>query len=268
MGLADVHAHLTHPKLAADADALVARAEAAGVTTIIANGLNPADNAAVRALARRHPAVRPAYGLYPVDAVLPELRALGREYPREGDAASAEDGIAWVRAHVDEAIAVGEVGLDGHWVPEPLWPRQEAVFRTLVGIALEAGKPLIVHTRRRERRALEILREMRAERVCWHCFGGKVSLARQIAADTAHLFSIPANARRSESFTRMLETLPRDRLLLETDCPYLGPDRDRPNEPANVAGTAAFAASLWGTGEAEVTARFASNFARLFGVAP
>lgn len=268
MGLADVHAHLTHPKLAADADALVARARAAGVTTIVANGLNPADNAAVRALARRHPGVRPAYGLYPVDAVLAELRALGVAYPREGGAASAEDGVAWVRAHVDEAIAVGEVGLDGHWVPEPLWPRQEDIFRTLVALALEAGKPLIVHTRRRERRALEILREMGAERVCWHCFGGKVALARQIAADTPHLFSIPANARRSESFTRMLETLPRDRLLLETDCPYLGPERDRPNEPANVAGTAAYAASLWGVAEDEVAARLADNFVRLFGVAP
>lgn len=267
-GLADVHAHLTHPTLAAEADALVARARAAGVTTIVANGLNPADNAAVQALARRHPGVRPAYGLYPVDAVLAELRAMGREYPRDGDAATADEGIAWVRAHVDEAIAVGEVGLDGHWVPEALWPRQEEVFRALVTIALDAGKPLIVHTRRRERRALEILREMNAERVCWHCFGGKVALARQIAADTPHLFSIPANARRSESFTRMLETLPRDRLLLETDCPYLGPDRGRPNEPANVAGTAAYAAALWGVDEAEVTARLADNFTRLFGVAP
>ena len=269
MGLADVHAHLTHPTLAADADALVARALAAGVTTIVANGLNPTDNAAVQALARRHPgSVRPAYGFYPVDAVLAELRALGRAYPREGDASTAEDGVAWVRAHVEEAIAVGEVGLDGHWVPEPLWARQEEVFRTLVAIALEAGKPLIVHTRRRERRALEILREMRAERVCWHCFGGKVSLARTIAAATPHCFSIPANARRSESFTRMLETLPRERILLETDCPYLGPDRERPNEPANVAATAAYAASLWRVGEDEVRARLAENFARLFGVAP
>jgi len=268
MGLADVHAHLTHPTLAADADALVARARDAGVTTIVANGLNAADNAAVQALARRHSAVRPAYGLYPVDAVLAELRAMGRPYPREGGAAPAEAGVAWVRAHVEEAIAVGEVGLDGHWVPEPLWPRQEEIFRALVGLALEAGKPLIVHTRRRERRALEILRELGAERVCWHCFGGKVSLARQIAADTPHLFSIPANARRSERFTRMLQTLPRDRLLLETDCPYLGPDRSRPNEPANVAGTAAYAASLWGVDEREVAARLADNFARLFGVAP
>lgn len=267
MGLADVHAHLTHHRLAADVDAVLARAHAAGVTTVIANGLNPADNEAVRALARRHPAVRPAFGLYPVDAVLPELRALGRDYPRDGDGASPEAGIAWVRSHVEEAVAVGEIGLDGHWVPESLWERQEEVFRALVRVALDAGKPLIVHTRKRERRAFELLRAAGASRVCWHCFGGKVTLARDIAAH-GHWLSVPANARRSESFTRMLETLPRDRVLLETDCPYLSPDRARGSEPADVAGTAAYAATLWGVSVAEVTARTAENFTQLFGVTP
>lgn len=267
MGLADVHAHLTHPKLAADPEGVLARARAAGVTTVIANGLNPTDNLAVAALARRDAMVRPAFGLYPVDAVLLELRALGHDYPRAGDGCPVEDAVRWVRQHVDEAIAVGEIGLDGHWVPEALWPRQEAAFRALVEIAIAADKPIVVHTRRRERRAFEILQELGATRVDWHCFGGKVPLARTIAA-AGHYFSIPANARRSESFTRMLETLPRDRLLLETDCPYLGPDRARPSEPADVAGTAAYAAELWHATLDEVTAQLAENFQRLFRAPP
>ncbi len=266
MGLADVHAHLTHPRLAARQAEVLERARAAGVTAIVANGLNPADNAAVLELARREPLVFPAFGLYPVDAVLAEMRAAGVEYPREGEVASAADGVAWVREHVAQAVAVGEVGLDGHWVPEALWPRQEEVFRELVALALDADKPLIVHSRRRERRCLEILAEMGATRVDWHCFGGNVALARSIA-ERGHYFSIPANARRSESFTRMLETLPRDRLLLETDCPYLSPDRERASEPADVAGTARYAAELWGVPLAEVEERVAENFARLFGVA-
>ena len=119
----------------------------------------------------------------------------------------------------------------------------------------------------RERRALEILCEMGIVRADWHCFGGKVTLARQIA-ERGHYLSIPANARRSESFTRMLQTLPRDRLLLETDCPYLGPERDGTNEPANVAGTADYAAELWGVPRAEVDLRLAENFERLFATAP
>ena len=267
MGLFDVHAHLTHPRIAADVAAICARARAAGVTTIITNGLNPEDNEAALALSRLEPMVKPAVGLYPVDAVLNEMHAMGSDYPRDGGPFTADEGIAWVRDHVGEGLAVGEIGLDGHWVPEALWPRQEEVFRELVRIAIDADKPIIVHTRRRERRALEILRELGATRVDWHCFGGKVKLAREIA-EAGHYLSIPANARRSESFTRMIETLPRDRVLLETDCPYLGPDREKANEPANVRGTAEYAAELWKVPLAEVEARMAESFERLFGVAP
>jgi len=267
MGLADVHAHLTHRALLPDVDAVVARARAAGVTTIVSNGLNPRDNQATLALAARHPTVKPALGFYPVDTVLAEMVAAGIEYPRDEEPVATADGIRWVREHAERAIAIGEIGLDGHWVPESLWPQQEEAFRALVGIALDANKPIIVHTRRRERRALEMLEELGATRVNWHCFGGKVNLARQIA-ERGHWFSIPANARRSESFTRMLQTLPRDRLLLETDCPYLSPNREERNEPATIAGTAAYAAELWGVGVDEVERRMAENFARLFGVEP
>lgn len=267
MGLADVHAHLTHPTLVPLEADVLAHAAASGVTTIVTNGLNPRDNEAGRALAARSSLVKPAFGFYPVDAVLPELRALGKQYPREGDACTAEEGIAWVRDHAAEAVAIGEIGLDGYWVPEELWARQEEVFRALVAIALAADRPMIVHTRKRERRAFEILREMGATRVDWHCFGGKVALARQIA-EHGHWLSIPANARRSQSFTRMLETLPRDRLLLETDCPYLGPDKTRPNEPATVRGTAEYAAELWACPVAEVEARLVDSFTALFGFPP
>lgn len=267
MGFADVHAHLTHPRLRERIPEIVAACEAAGVSTILVNGLNPQDNEAARALAARYPMVQAAFGFYPVDAVLPQMRALGADYPREGDECTSEEGLAWLRENAAGAFAIGEIGLDGHWVPEELWGEQEAVFRAAVEIALEHDKAIVIHTRKRERRAFEILKEMGAERVDWHCFGGKVKLARQIA-EHGHWMSIPANARRSESFTRMLETLPRERLLLETDCPYLSPDRSRASTPADVAGTAAYAAELWGTDPREVDAQVSANFEALFGVQP
>jgi TatD DNase family protein len=267
MGLADVHAHLTHAKLLPDVDAIVDRARAAGLTTIISNGLNPRDNTATLALAARHAIVKPALGFYPVDTVLAEMVARGIEYPRDEEPVATDEGVRFVRDHVEQAFAVGEIGLDGYWVPEDLWAQQEDAFRALVRVALDADKPIVVHTRKRERRALEILEELGATRVDWHCFGGKVNFARQIA-DRGHYFSIPANARRSESFTRMLQTLPRERLLLETDCPYLSPNRDERNEPATVAGTAAYAAELWGVSLDDVTRITSENFSRLFGVEP
>lgn len=264
VALVDVHAHLTHPRLLESIDAVIARARAAGVSHIVSNGLNPEDNERVLALAERFDCVRPALGFYPVDTVITDMRETGVPYPREGREFTAEEGVSWLEQHVDRAFAVGEIGLDGYWVPEPLWEKQEAVFRKLVRLALDADKAIIVHTRKRERRTLEILDELGARRVDWHCFGGKVSLARQIAERPGHYLSIPANARRSESFTRMLQTLPRDRLLLETDCPYLSPDKQRPSEPADVASTAAYAAELWNVPLAEVERTIADNFARLF----
>ena len=242
-------------------------AREAGLTSILSNGLNPHDNIAVQELAARDPIVKPCFGLYPVDAVLAEMKREGSDYPRDCPAFSSDDAIAWVREHARDAFAIGEIGLDGYWVPEPLWERQEEVFRQLVEIALAADKAIIIHTRKRERRALEILLEMGATRVDWHCFGGRVKLARRIA-EAGHWLSIPANARKNQAFQRMLETLPRDKVLLETDCPYLGPERGVDNEPANVASTARFAAELWGAELAEVQRQLEANFEALFGVAP
>jgi TatD DNase family protein len=263
MSLFDVHAHLTDERLMAQLPDVLARARAAGVTTIVSNGLNPTDNQAVADLAAAEPIVRPAFGYYPVDAVLRDMRADGVEYPGQREDWDPNDAIDWVEKHVDSAFAVGEIGLDGYWVPEKYWPAQEAVFRRLVQIAMDADKPIIIHTRKREARTLEILQEMGAKRVDWHCFGGRVTLARRIA-ECGHYLSIPANVRRSEAFTRMLETLPRDRILLETDCPYLGPDKEALNEPANVRVTAQFAAELWGSSESEVAKQLSANFETLF----
>ena len=269
MGLFDVHAHLTDRRLAPQADEVVARARAAGVTTIISNGLNPDDNEATLRLAERYDIVQPALGLYPVDAVLPEMLAAGIEYPRETEAAppTAEASIAWLEAHVDQAFAVGEIGLDHYWVPESLWERQETVFRRLVRLAIEADKAIIIHTRKAERRTLEVLQEEGATRVNWHCFSSKVKLAQRIAAAGHHL-SIPANVRKAQNFQRMVERIPREQLLLETDCPYLGPVRGEVNEPANVAGTVDYIAETWACSLADVEQQLAENFERLFGVRP
>ena len=272
MGLADVHAHLTNPKLAARESDVLDAAARAGVTSILVNGLNPTDNHAVRALAARSPIVKACFGFYPVDTVLPDMDALiaegrGKTYPRDVPACTMDEGIAWVRDNAAEAFAIGEIGLDGYWVPKELWDKQEQAFRALVRIALDHDKAIIIHTRRREKRALEILDELGVKRVDWHCFGGKTNLARQIA-ERGHCLSIPSNARRHEGFTRMLETLPRDQILLETDCPYLGPMPGEDSEPACVAATARYAAELWKCTEDDARAQFEASFERLFRVKP
>lgn len=263
MGLYDVHAHLTHPDLIADVSAVLDRARAAGLTRVICNGLNLVDNQAVLEMSRQYTMVRPALGLYPVDAVLPDMRAAGIDYPREGVEHGLEENLAFVASHVDRAIAVGEIGLDGYWVPEAFWSKQEQAFCELVKLAKSADKPVIVHSRKREARAFELLTELGAQRVVWHCFGSKVKLAQRIAQH-GHYLSIPANARRSESFTKMLLTLPRTQLLLETDSPYLSPRSGERNEPANVRETVEYAAELWQSDVPSAIACFEENYSRIF----
>jgi len=267
VGLFDVHAHLTSPKLAPRESEVLANAASAGLTSILVNGLNPTDNEAVRALAARAPIVKPCFGFYPVDTVLADMDAMGKKYPRDVPACTTEDGIAWVREHASEAFAIGEIGLDGYWVPKELWDKQEQAFRALIEIALEHDKAIIIHTRRREKRTLEVLDEMGVKRVDWHCFSGKSGLAKQIA-ERGHFLSIPSNARRSEGFTRMISSLPRDQILLETDCPYMPAVVGEDSEPAHVAGTAQYAAELWNVSLAEAQAQLERNFEALFRVAP
>lgn len=267
MGLYDVHAHLTHAQFNEDHREVLERARAAGLTSIITNGLNLDDNRAVLELARTESLVKPALGLYPVDAVLPQMREAGVDYPREGEEHGAEAAIDFIERHVDAAIAIGEIGLDGYWVPEVFWPQQEVVFRRLVALAVNADKPIIVHTRKRELRTFEILSELQVKRVIWHCFGGKLKLAERIT-HLGHYLSIPCHARRSEAFTKILQRLPRGQLLLETDCPYLGPTPGERNEPAHVRLTVEYAAELWGVSVSNALEIFEENYRNFFGFDP
>jgi TatD DNase family protein len=267
MGLADVHAHLTLPPISAVIDEVIRNANKAGITTIISNALNLSDSRRVRDLAERFSSVKPAYGIHPVEAVQVERHQKSPSPDTINSDVSVEEEIAWIRDNIESAWAVGEVGLDAHWVAEPLWQKQEDILQTLLGLALEANKPVIIHSRKREKRTLEIILERRIPRAIWHCFGGKLKLAKQIA-EHGYYFSIPANARRSQSFTAMLTELPRELILFETDCPYLSPNRERHSQPADIAVTRAFAAELWKVSEEEVEKQVTDNFFRLFGVEP
>jgi TatD DNase family protein len=132
---------------------------------------------------------------------------------------------------------------------------------------MAADKALIIHTRKAEAEALDVLLDEGAERVVWHCFSSKVKLGRRIA-EAGHWLSIPANVGKAQNFQRLVESLPRDKVLLETDCPYLGPERGVPNEPKNVTVTAEWIAQAWGEPLDAVQRRVEENFHAVFGVAP
>lgn len=260
----DVHTHLTHERFGDDVDSVIDRAILAGLGAIVSNGLNPISNRQVLALAQRYDVIKPALGIYPTDAVndlLPD------DFPYRVDRFDVNEEIDFIRncAKRGEMIAVGECGLDGHLMGETTFKTQEAVFEALIDTAIANDLPVIVHSRKREVRCAEILAALGAKKVDMHCFGGKSKHAVKWAEQHGWCFSIPANARVSESFRKMLATLPAESILTETDAPYMGPVRGERNEPKNVVGTVGYLAELRGWSEEDAKKTVWGNYLRLFG---
>lgn len=261
----DAHAHLIHPTFAGREDLIAQRAADANLSYVIVNGLEPVSNRAVLELCARHDHLVAALGIYPVDAcantINPETWSADFPPPTKFDV-DAE--IAFIDSVADQIIAVGECGLDQYWVQDQA-AEQERVFRGLCRVAVAHDKPVIIHTRKAEQRAFEILQEEGVEKADFHCYGGKSKLAVRIA-DAGYYFSIPPVIERAESFQALARKLPLDRLLTETDCPYMGPDKGETNEPANVPRGVAAMAKARGIDEPEMAAAIRANFTRLFGI--
>lgn len=258
----DVHSHLTHEDFANDLPEVVQRAEKAGLGAIIVNGLEPRSNRRILDLATRYPIIKPALGIYPIDAI----NGLTESLPHPVAQFDADQEIAFIEEQIiaGRVFAIGECGLDGYWVGQETFAEQERVFEALIEKAKRHDLPLIIHTRKREERAMEILAHHKVELVDFHCYGGKSKPALQAAEKYGWYFSIPANARRSDSFRKLLKELPRDRILTETDCPYLAPEKGERNEPANVVGTVALLAELRGMSVDAAEDLVWTNYKRLF----
>jgi TatD DNase family protein len=265
----DVHAHLIHPAFADDADATAERAAEAGVTTVIVNGLEPRSNRDILALCARHPNLRPALGIYPIDAVSRQIDRARWPHPfPPPEPFDADAEVDFIASVAPSLIAIGECGLDAHWVTDPaLLDEQARVLHRLIDVALTHDLPLILHTRKAEQRTFDILRERGVKRADFHCFGGKLKLASQIAEAGYHL-SIPPVVARSESFARMVKGLPLSAILTETDCPYMGPEPQVRNEPARVPAAVAFMAELRGLSTDAMAEAIAENFTTLFRARP
>lgn len=261
----DVHTHLTHEKFRADQAQVILRAKAAGLGAVVVNGLEPRSNREILELAK-DPLIKAALGIYPIDAVNDRLP---QGFPFEVERFDVKAEVQFIReqARAGTLTAVGECGLDGHWLGEETFKAQEAVFEELIAVAMESDLPVIIHTRKLEQRSIEILAALGVKKADFHCFGGKVKLALAAAEKHGWYFSIPANAPVNEAFRKMLKDLPPDRILTETDAPYLSPRKGERNEPANVVGTVNLFAELRGLTQEAARDQIWKNYQALFGAA-
>lgn len=259
----DIHTHLTHEKFSSDWQEVLKRAIDAGLRKIVVNGLEPESNRKILAWSKIYPEIVPALGIYPLEAVnalIPE-----NTLPFQVEIFDVDSELHFIEESVrkGEVKAIGECGLDGYWIGEETFPEQERVFKALIDIALRYDLPIIIHTRKREKRSVEILLEMKVKKVNFHCYGGKTSLAIQCAQDYQWWFSIPANARKNEAFTKMLLKLPEHRILTETDAPFLAPEKNMRNEPANVCKTVEYFSELKGWSIDQTKEKIYQNYCEL-----
>ncbi len=259
----DVHTHLTHEKFNSDLPEVIDRAQRAGLGSIVVNGIEPRSNRQILQMAKDYPLIKAALGIYPLNAV---CHLLPEDFTLPIEIFDIQEEIAFIeeQARRKALVAIGECGLDGHWLEKSTFSEQEKVFENLIDIANRYNIPVIVHSRKLEKRALEILVSMKAQRANLHCFEGKLSLAKEAAEKHNFYFSIPTNASRHHGFQKMLSQLPLTSILTETDAPYLSPKRNHRNEPANVLETVALLAKLRQISPEEAKQHVWNNYLTLF----
>ena len=249
--LVDSHCHLDFPDFAVERDAVVARARMAGVMTMVTVGTRLDEFAGVRAIAEADDGIWCSVGAHPHEAA--------------DHAALTPEELVALSAH-PKVVGIGETGLDFHY---DLSPRevQERVFRAHIAASRATGLPLIVHAREADREIARILGEERPPPGVLHCFSSGLALA-EAALRLGFYISISGivTVRNAEDLRAIVRDLPLDRLLVETDSPYLAPVpyRGKRNEPAFVAATAAAVAALKGIDPEALAAATSENFFRLF----
>ena len=256
----DSHAHIDGEEYDGDRDAVLERARAAGVRAILNVGTgDPESGSLERAveLAERYVGVYAAVGVHPHDARLFDERAARR--------------LTELTRRSARVVAWGEIGLDYHYDNSPREVQREA-FAWQLRLAREAGLPVVIHSREADEETVEILRaewDESGRGGVMHCFGGGVEMAERVL-ELGFMISFAGNVtfKKAEPLREVARRVPLDRLLIETDCPYLAPVplRGRRNEPAFVVETARCLAALFEMETAELGRITARNFARFFRV--
>jgi TatD DNase family protein len=256
--LIDSHCHLDFPDLAEQREAVLARAKAAGVGLMVTISTLVRRFDEVLAIAAAHDNVFCSVGTHPHNAA-------------EEPDVTAEELIAL--AQHPKVVAIGEAGLDYHYDNSPR-SDQEKGFRTHIAAARATGLPLVIHAREADSDIARILEEETGRGAfpfVLHCFTSGPELARRGLALGGYIsFSGVLTFKKAEALREIAKEAPLDRLLVETDAPYLAPEpmRGRTNEPANVVHTAAKLAAVKAISEDEFARATTENFLRLFNQVP
>jgi len=263
MKLVDAHCHLDGERFENDLDEVVERARKAGVENIIISGINPSTNREVLKISNKYDIVKCSFGIYPVDAVASKVKeANDGNIPRYVEAFDVDKELAWIEENKDQCIAIGEAGLDYKVLPETK-ELQKIEFKKVIELCKKLNKALVTHSRKAEEDLIEMLEEAKIKRVMMHCFQGKKRLIKR-CVENGWFLSVPAVITRLEHFKMLVEIVPLENLITETDAPYLSPVYGERNEPANVRITIKEIAKIKNISEEVAAAQIYKNAKELF----
>ena len=249
----DTHAHYDSSKFDADRDAVLRALPESGVTLVVDPGDNAERSRRAVELAQQYPHVYAAVGWHPEEAEnwdensLPAIRELAKQ---------------------PKVCAIGEVGLDYYW-DATYRERQKEMFRAQIELALELDLPVIVHDREAHGDSLEIVRDYPALRGVFHCFSGSVEMAQELLRRGWYLgFDGPITYKNAARAPEVIRICPMERILLETDSPYLAPvpNRGKRNDSRNLPYIAATVARIKDMPVEAVAAQTMENGKKLFGI--
>ncbi len=251
--LFDTHAHLNLPQFADDLDDVIERAKRAGVSEIVVVGFDEKTIERALELVDRYSCLYAAIGYHPVDAIEMKDEHLSM--------------LERLSSH-PKVVALGEMGLDYHWDKSPK-DVQKDVFRKQIRLAKKVNMPIIIHNRNADDDVIQILEEERADTVggIMHCFSGDVEMAKRCLEMNFYIsLGGPVTFKNAHVPKEVAAYVPLDRLLIETDCPYLAPHphRGKRNEPAYVKLVAETIAEIKGIDLDELAAITTANAKKIF----
>ncbi|QNK58082.1 TatD family hydrolase [Paenibacillus sp. PAMC21692] len=253
--LFDTHTHLDARQFDEDREGVIDRARAAGVSLMVNIGCDRRSIPLTIELAERYPFIYAAVGWHPVDSI--DMKPEDLEW------------IERLSSH-NKVVAIGEIGLDYHWDTSPK-DVQHRVFREQIRLAKKVKKPIVIHNRDAHEDVIRILKEEDAKEIggVMHCFSGSWDIAKQCLDMNFYIsFGGPVTYKNARVPKEVLERVPMDRLLIETDSPYLTPhpNRGKRNESAYVALVAAAAAEIKGISVEELAQITMKNGKNCFGI--
>ncbi len=246
----DSHCHIQHGRFDEDRDKIISMAKEK-MHFMIESGANPEWNRGAIEISEKHRGfVYPTLGLHPMDA-------------QKMDDKRFDEEIEYIRNNKDKIVGVGEVGMDHHWEKDPeLQELQKVRFKRFIKLANEIDKPLVIHSWDAEQDAVDILAEYAKVPVVMHSFSGKPPVL-QDALDNGFYISFTTMILSSRNHKKLAKKTPLDRIFLETDSPYLGPERKR-NVPWNTLLSAEKIATVKDVDRNEVLENAIKNARRIF----